>query len=274
MKRVFLLGDPVAHSISPAMHNAAFGTLGLDWQYELLETPKAELAQAIGRFRAVDCAGANVTIPYKEDVVHLLDEVTDRAHKIGAVNTIFKRAGQLIGDNTDGYGVTRALLDARVGLQDRRIAILGAGGAAHAVAVTMAELGAARIVILNRTVARAEKLAAFLRSSFPTVAIAVNDVNALLNSDLIVNATSVGMTPREDESPMWVTFPRGAVALDLVYRPIETHFLSDAARVGAQTVGGIGMLVHQGAAAFKLWTGRDAPVDRMFDAARHALNGV
>ena len=274
MKRVFLLGDPVAQSISPAMQNAAFRALGLDWRYELLETPKAELAQMVARLRAADCAGANVTIPHKEDVVHWLDHVTDRARRIGAVNTIFKQDSQLIGDNTDGYGVTQALRDASVRLQGRRVAILGAGGAAHAVAVTVAELGAARIVILNRTIVRAEILAAFLRASFSTVALAVNDVNALANSDLIVNATSVGMTPCEDASPMLVAFPCGAVALDLVYRPIETPFLRDAARVGAQTVDGIGMLVHQGAAAFKLWTGRDAPVDVMFDAARHALNGV
>jgi hypothetical protein len=121
MKRVFLLGNPVAHSISPAMQNATFRSLGLEWQYELLETPKVGLAEAVERLRAADCAGANVTIPYKEDVVHLLDDVTDRARKIGAVNTIFKRDGQLIGDNTDGYGVTQALRGARVDLQHRRV---------------------------------------------------------------------------------------------------------------------------------------------------------
>ena len=274
MKRVFLLGLPVAHSISPAMQNAAFRALGIDWRYELLETPRADLARSVARLRSVDCAGANVTIPHKEAIVGLLDGVTERARQIGAVNTIVRRDGKLIGDNTDGDGFIRCLRDAGVDPRNKLVAILGAGGAARAVAVAVAGLGAARIVILNRTLARAESLAAFLRAGFSHVAVAVNDVSALVHSDLIVNATSVGMSPREDESPMPVAFPRGVVAVDLVYRPAETKFLCDAARAGAQTIGGLGMLVHQGAAAFKLWTGRDAPVDVMTAAAEMALRNT
>jgi shikimate dehydrogenase len=272
MKRVFLIGSPVAHSVSPAMQHAAFRALGLDWQYELLETPKAALAPTVARLRAADCAGANVTLPYKEEVLPWLDDVTDRARQIGAVNTIVRRDGRLIGDNTDGDGFTRCLRDAGVDPRNKLVAILGAGGAARAVAVATAELGAARLVLFNRTLARAESLAAFLRAGFSHVAIAVNDVSALVRSDLIVNATSVGMSPREDESPMPAAFPRGAVAVDLVYRPAETKFLRDAARAGAPTVGGLGMLVYQGAAAFKLWTERDAPVDVMRAAAETALH--
>ena len=274
MKHVFLLGDPVAHSISPAMQNAAFRALALDWQYESLETLQAELARVVAQLRAADCAGANVTIPHKEAIVDWLDGMTDRARQIGAVNTIVQREGKLIGDNTDGYGFTHCLRDAEVDPRNKLVAILGAGGAARAVAVAVAELGVARIVILNRTIVRAESLAMFLRASFSHIAIAVNDVSALAHSDLVVNATSVGMTPREDESPMPVAFPRGAVVVDLVYRPAETKFLRDAARAGAQTIGGLGMLVHQGAAAFKLWTGRDAPVDVMTAAAEMALRNT
>lgn len=271
MKRVFLLGYPLGHSISPAMQNAAFRAIGLDWQYELLETLPAELGGVVALMRADDCAGANVTIPHKQAIVELMDDVTARARKIGAVNTVFKRDGKLIGDNTDGHGFAQALRDAKVDPRDKCVAILGAGGAARAVAVTVSELGAVHIAILNRTLPRAQSLADFLRASFPNAVITVNDESAIAAAYLIVNATSVGMSPRVDESPMPIAFPREAVAFDLVYRPAETPFLRDASRAGAQTIGGLGMLVHQGAAAFTLWTGRDVPVDVMFQAAESAL---
>lgn len=274
MKHIFLIGFPLGHSVSPAMQNAAFRAVGLDWRYALLETPPAELAGVVARLRAADCVGANVTIPHKQAIVELLDGMTACARSIGAVNTIIKRDGALIGDNTDGYGFAQALRDAKVDPRNKQIAILGAGGAARAAAVTLAELGAARIVILNRTTSRAESLADFLCASFPNAAITVNDERALAKANLIVNATSVGMSPHVDESPMPVAFPRAVVVFDLVYRPAETRFLREAACAGAQTIGGFGMLVHQGAAAFKLWTERDAPVDVMFDAAQRALNGV
>ena len=211
MKRVFLLGYPLGHSISPAMQNAAFRAIGLDWKYELLEMPPAEVGGVVARLRADDCAGANVTIPHKEEMIKLLDGLTDRARQIGAVNTIIKRDAKLIGDNTDSYGFVQGLRDAHVDLRNKRVAILGAGGAARAAAVTLVELGAARIVILNRTAARAQSLAGFLRSGYPRAEISVNDECALAQANFIVNATSVGMAPRGEESPMMIAFPREAV---------------------------------------------------------------
>ena len=274
MQRVFLIGHPTAHSVSPAMQNAGFRSIGLDWNYELLETPPAELADVVARLRAADCVGANVTIPHKQAVVELLDNVTPRARAIDAVNTIIKKDGKLIGDNTDGYGFSASLRSAHVDPQSKRVVVLGAGGAARAVTVTLAQAGAEQITILNRTTPRAQALAGFLRASFPNADIRENDETALSDAQLIVNATPVGMSPHEAESPMRGAFPAGAVAIDLVYRPLETRFLRQAAEENAQTIGGLGMLVHQGAASFKLWTGRDAPVDLMLDAARHALNGA
>ncbi len=271
MMRVFLLGYPLGHSLSPAMQNAAFRAVGLPWHYELLETPREELRAAVARLRGEDCAGANVTIPHKQAIIEFLDDVTDTAREIGAVNTIVKRGDKLIGENTDAYGFLQSLRGARVEPHNARVVILGAGGAARAVAFALASAGVASIAILNRTEAHALALTDALRNKYPHLALAVNRAEAITDATLVVNATSVGMTPRADESPMPGAFPRSAVAFDLVYRPMQTQFLRDAERAGAQTIGGIGMLVHQGAAAFKLWTGRDAPVAVMVEAAEAAL---
>jgi shikimate dehydrogenase len=273
MKRVFLIGQPVAHSVSPAMQNAALRAHGLDWRYELLETPRAHLPAAIQRVRADDCAGANVTIPHKESVVEFLDDVTPAARQIGAVNTIVKRDGKLIGENTDGYGALQTLREARVELRDARIIVLGAGGAARAAVFAFAAAGVQSIGIINRTSARAVALANSLRAHFPRLALTINQHEWIGDAELVVNATSVGMTPRVDESPMptGIALPRGAATFDMVYRPQETRFLRDAGKSGAHTIGGLSMLAHQGAVAFTLWTGRAAPVQVMFDAARRAL---
>ena len=271
MKQVFLLGDPLGHSLSPAMQNAAFRAAGLDWEYVLYETPREELRAAVARLRAEDCAGANVTIPHKEAVVEWLDDLSDGARRIGAVNTIVKRGDKLIGENTDLYGFLQSLRDADVDPRGARGVILGAGGAAHAVAFALAEAEASSLVILNRTESRARSLAAVLGKHHPQLEITVNRNGALGRANLIVNTTPIGMPPREDQSPMPGTFPRGAVVFDLVYLPAQTRFLRDAERAGARTIGGIGMLVHQGAAAFELWTGRDAPTQVMVEATEAAL---
>ena len=271
MKTALLLGDPVKHSLSPVMQNAAFRACGLDWQYELLETPRERLGETIAHLRTNGFSSANVTIPHRESIVKLLDEVTDHARKIGAVNTIIKRDGRLIGDNTDVYGFTQSLRDASVILRGARAVLLGAGGAARAAAFALAEQGAARITLINRTEARAIKLAHDLHLHFPKSNVDVGSIAAFATANLIVNATSVGMAPNVNESPMRWSFPRGVVAIDLVYRPLHTRFLRDAQRAGARPIGGIGMLVYQGAAAFKLWTGQDAPVDLMLDQAMRTL---
>jgi shikimate dehydrogenase len=226
----------------------------------------------VARLRQEDCVGANVTIPHKEAVVQWLDELGDSARKIGAVNTVVKRNGKLVGENTDAYGALQALSEAGFDPHAARAVILGAGGAARAVAFALAEAGAHSLTILNRTRVRAAALAEFLRQQFPRLTLAVNSTEALDVADLVVNATAVGTAPNVSETPLPVghAVPHGAVAFDLVYRPAQTRFLRDAAAAGARTVGGLGMLVHQGAAAFKLWTGQ-APVAVMFDAVQQAM---
>ena len=267
IKHVYLLGYPVAHSVSPAMQNAAFAALGMNWEYALLSLPREDLPRALARVRQDDCIGLNVTIPHKAAMFALLDDVGESARRIGAVNTLVKRDGKLIGENTDAYGFIQSLRDARVEPRGMHVAVLGAGGAARAVVFALAEAGAASIAIVNRTASRAALLGDTLKHEFPRLDISVNTIESLQNANLIVNATSVGMSPNVDNSPMPCAFPRQAIAFDLVYRPLQTRFLRDAERSGAQTINGLGMLVHQGAASFKLWTGRDAPVHVMFQAA-------
>lgn len=273
--RLFLIGDPVGHSISPTMQNTALRACGLAWQYELLETPHTQLARVMQRLRADDCAGANVTIPHKQAVIEYLDEVTPTARCIGAVNTIIKRDGKLIGDNTDAYGVLQVLRDARVELRGARVVVLGAGGAARAAVFALADAGVASIGIINRTESRALALGDALRQHAPHLEVTVNQNDALTRAHLVINATCVGMVPHTDESPLpaHVRLPCNVVVFDMVYRPRETRLLREAACAGAQTISGLGMLVHQGAAAFTLWTGRAAPVRVMFDAAQRALEG-
>ncbi len=273
MKRVFLLGYPLGHSVSPAMQNAAFRALGIDWDYMRLETERAKLRESIAKIRAGDCAGANVTIPHKQAVIELLDDLSETARRINAVNTIVNREGKLFGDNTDAPAFIRSLKENHIHPRNARVAILGAGGAAFAVTFALAAEGAREIVIINRNGARAADLADRLHENFPQLGIAVNWLEAASDAHILVNATPVGMYPNVAESPM----PRGQefsprpIIVDLVYNPIETKFLSDAKRAGARTIGGLGMLVHQGAASFKLWTGRDAPLDVMNRAAVEAV---
>lgn len=273
MKRVYLLGHPLGHSVSPAMQNAAFRTLGIDWEYEKLETPRERLDEVISILRADNCVGANVTIPYKQAVMHWLDDLSDTARRVNAVNTIVKRNGELIGHNTDAHAFISSVKENHIHPRNARGAILGAGGAACSAAFAIAEEGAHQIVIVNRSGARAADLADHLHQNFPKLEIAINWVEAMENVHILVNATPVGMYPNIDDSPM----PRGAsfsehtIVVDLVYNPVETKFLSDAKRAGARTIGGLGMLVHQGAAAFRLWTGHDAPIKVMWQAAHEGI---
>lgn len=271
MKHVFLLGEPVEHSLSPVMQNAAFRAKGLDWEYELRLTPRAQLGAAMQRLREPDCVGANITVPHKQAALQFIDELTEQAKKIGAINTVVKRGGKLLGENTDAYGFVQALRESSVELNGARAVILGAGGAARAAAFALAEQNAARITIINRTEARAQQLAHDLGSYYTKLLIEVNSIAALATAHLVVNATSLGMWPHENESPLRWTFPRGAAAIDLVYRPLQTKFLREAERAGARPISGIIMLVHQGAAAFQWWTNQSAPVELMMNEAVNAL---
>jgi len=272
-RRTGIIGHPVGHSLSPAFQQAAFRHCGLDVTYETWDTPEAGLEQRVASLRAADVLGANVTIPYKERVIPLLDELGGQSAKVGAVNTIVNREGRLFGFNTDGPGFVAALRnEAHFEPAGRAILLLGAGGAARGIAFALVEARAGSVRIWNRTPGRAAELAAALAAAGADAA-AVHDPDPS-GYDCIVNCTSVGMegTGTEASSPCDFALARpGALAVDIVYRPAETALLTAARARGLKTLGGLPMLIYQGALAFELWTGVPAPVEVMFEAARARL---
>ncbi|MFQ5614635.1 MAG: shikimate dehydrogenase [Anaerolineae bacterium] len=268
---VGLIGWPVEHSLSPAMHNAAFTAQHLDWAYVPLPVLPEDLARALDGLKALNFVGVNVTIPHKQAVMRYLHQISDVAQSIGAVNTIVIKDGNLYGYNTDRVGFLESLREEEFEPAGKRCIILGAGGAARAVAFALANEGAESIFILNRTVERAEFLVEDLVSHYANVRFAsqklARETLLPLNDgvDLIVNTTSLGMQPQVNRSP-WpddLPIPPQATVCDLVYNPVNTRFLQQAAAAGARTIDGVGMLVHQGATAYRFWTGRAAPVEAM-----------
>ncbi|HKV60042.1 MAG TPA: shikimate dehydrogenase [Ktedonobacteraceae bacterium] len=272
MKQVGLIGYPVAHSRSPQMHNAAFREIGFDAEYVLWETPPETLARRVGLLRAPDLLGANVTIPYKEDVVPLLDECDGLAIRIGAVNTIVNRNGKLIGYNTDAPGMLRALAEcpgSPFNSRDKEAVILGTGGAARAAAIALLGAGAQSITLLGRDKARINILLDHLSAT------ANRQINgALFNgaearaclrtADLVVNATSIGLKSSDDPLLIDVNLlPTSSVVMDMVFNAGLTPLLQAARAHGCFVMHGLSMLLYQGTLAFELWTGRDAPVEVM-----------
>lgn len=257
-----LIGNPVAHSLSPAMHNAAFRHCRLPFVYAAWRVEKTALAAALSGIVALGIRGVNVTLPYKQAVVPLLPEVDSQARAIGAVNTIVNDNGILRGYNTDVAGFVSGL--AELPLHGCPVALLGAGGAACAASFALLAQGA-RLTILNRTLPGAQALAARMRGmssqTIESLPLTAETVAACVGrSALLVNATSVGMWPHADESPVpYRCLRRGLVVYDLVYRPQATRLLREAAASGATIIDGVEMLVGQGALAFTLWTGTTAP---------------
>lgn len=273
-----IIGYPLRYTISPAFQNAAFEHLGLNWCYIPLVVEGDALKKAIEGIRALNFAGVNVTIPYKEAVLECLDELTSTAELVEAVNTILVREGKLIGYNTDGRGfVTMLQKDMEFDPKDKKALIVGAGGAARAVAVSLALEGCAEIYILNRTKERAFDLARAICNKFPYCLTQAIDFEADLLSifnrvDLIVNATPVGTDISTDETPVSPDLlNEGHLVCDLIYSPPETQFLKEAKRVGARAINGIGMLLYQGAASFEIWTDAEAPIEIMRKAIFEAL---
>lgn len=277
MKQVGLIGYPVAHSRSPQMHNAAFREIGFEAEYALWETPPGTLAERVASLRAPEMLGANVTIPYKEDVVPLLDECDVLAARIGAVNTIVKRNGKLVGYNTDAPGMIRALAecpDYPFDARGKETVILGTGGAARAAAVALTEAGARSVCIIGRNKARIELLLYHLLASYKTLASQTRFEGTLFTkpratsmlqlADLVINATSVGLTSSDDPLLIDVNqIPVGSLVMDMVFNVGLTPLLQAARAHGCFVMHGLSMLLYQGTLAFELWTDRDAPVEVM-----------
>jgi len=274
-----VIGDPVSHTLSPAMHNAAMASLGLDYAYLAFQVKSAELGAAIQGMKALGIAGLNVTVPHKVAVVQFLDEIDPMARSIGAVNTIVNDGGLLKGYNTDAGGFLQSLLAAGFDPQDKKVVLLGAGGAARAIGFALAQSGA-RLTILNRkeeldwAISLAQSLS--LVEGREVKAFELNTANlrtALARACLLVNATSVGMNPAAGETPVPAAlFKQDLTVFDVVYSPLETTLLRDARQHGCNAISGLEMLVRQGALAFELWTGKEAPLDVMRRAALSALN--
>lgn len=276
---IALLGHPVAHSISPPMQQAALDALGVDARYEAWDTPPEDLARAAERLRRGDVLGANATVPHKVALLRLVDGIDPLAERVGAINTIVRRGGRLHGANTDVAGVRRALDEAGVRLDGAEAVLIGAGGAARAVVAALDAGGAARVTVANRTPAHAAALAALPRAGLevrtaPLAPIGEPLREALARARLVIHSTPFGMLhgPDEEATPVPADlFAAGQAAFDLVYVPERTPFLRAAEAAGAQPVGGLGMLVHQGAESLRLWTGLEPPVEAMYEAARGAL---
>ena len=274
-QRLGIIGYPIGHSISPVFQQAGLDHLGIDATYEKWEVTPEGVGEFVAGLRAPGSLGINITVPHKQAVIPFLDEVDEWATAAGAVNTIVNRDGRLTGHNTDGPGFLRALsVETGYSPGGTRALILGAGGAARGILLALARGGVDSLVIANRTLERAETLAQLAsENGVQAEAMGLSSdalTQAAASADLIVNCTTLGMShgPDEHGSPLSAAqIPASAIVNDLVYNPLKTPLLEAAAAAGATTLGGLHMLVYQGVLSFQMWTGRDAPVEVMLEAA-------
>ena len=271
-----VIGKPIEHTLSPAIQNAAFGALELDSIFLAFKVEPSQVKNALDGMRGLGIRGLNVTMPYKNAVIPYLDEVDETARFLGSVNTVFNDAGKLRGFSTDGAGAHLALEQNGVPLAGKRLVLIGAGGAAKAIAFTLAK-EVKEMVLLNRTMAKTTALAEAINQKFHRrvtagpLSSSIIQKN-LLTADILINATNVGMVPRETQSlvkPEWLK-PNLAV-MDVIYSPQKTKLAKDAEAAGAHVVSGVEMLIYQGAASFEIWTGKPAPVEVMRKAALNNL---
>jgi shikimate dehydrogenase len=266
-----IIGNPVEHSLSPIMHNMSFQELNLDFVYVAFTVKKKELKATIHGVKLLGIFGLNVTMPHKQDVLMHLDKLDPVAESIGAVNTIVAKNGSLVGYNTDGVGAYKALCEDSTSLNGSRVLLLGAGGAAKAIACHLAKQEC-HLAILNRTPIKARNLARFLAGQFGVEATG-NELSSeqiqkeAKRADILINATSVGMHPNSAYSLVKASWLRPEMyVMDIIYDPLETILIRDAKSIGAKVINGVDMLVHQGAISFEIWTGCQAPILTMRDA--------
>ena len=275
-----LIGDPVQHSLSPIIHNAAFEKLNINAVYLAFNVSKDNLKKAVDGLRSLNVAGFNVTMPHKVSILSLLDRIDSLAEKIGAVNTVKNVDGKLVGYNTDGIGALEALKRSGVKLKGKKVAIVGAGGAGKAIAFALAqqlEKFGGEITIFNRTVEKAVWLEKSLTETFDVKVkgLKLSDLNLkneLKNVDILINTTSVGMYPSIGKTPVSKNLIKpNMVVFDVIYEPLKTRLLTEAEKRGAKIVRGIDMLVYQAAKAFEIWIKKKPPIKEMFKAALKIL---
>jgi shikimate dehydrogenase len=274
---VGVFGHPVAENPTVVMLEAGFQALQLNWRYLTIEVLQQDLEAAMRGMRAFNMKGINLTIPHKVAVLKYLDEVKPDAAMMGAVNTVVRAGDKLVGENTDGKGFMQALTqDAQVNPKGKKVLVLGAGGAARSITVELALAGAQQITIVNRSTERGKGLTELLQTNTPVKAGFIpwqGRYSIPEDTDILVNATSIGLPPMSNEKPDidYGSIHAGTVVCDVIPAP-TTPFLQEAHRRGAKAIDGLGMLVYQGAIGFKLWTGRDAPVEAMYKALAKAFN--
>lgn len=271
-KIVGIFGDPIQHTRSPQMHNAAFQALKLDYIYVPFQVTPENLSKAVKSLPSLGIKGINVTIPHKEKILDYLDELDPDAQAISAVNTVVTYEQRLKGYNTDGKGFVKSLQDENVTVQGKQVLLLGAGGAARAVGIQLAREGVSAIFISNRTLKKAEHLAQDIQdrtslSQVKVIEFKDNELKKYLNQmDIVINTTSVGMSVEESPLREVTEFSSKQIVCDLIYKPPKTKLLEMAERQGAKIINGSGMLVYQGALAFQLWTQISPPIEVMKSA--------
>lgn len=276
---VGLIAWPVGHSLSPAMHNAAFQTLGLDWVYLPLPVQSDSLESALRGLVALNFKGCNISVPHKVDAVKFLDEKSESVAVMGAVNTIKIDDGKLTGSNTDSDGFIQSIRSSGVELEGKRVFIIGAGGVARAAVYGLSKIKGVEVIIMDVLEKQALSLTNELSSLFAPNSLKFlpacyeSFIELKKTVDIVINASPVGMHPKIEYSP-WpdhIELPENAVFFDMVYNPIETRFLSKAASLGHKTISGVDMLVNQGAISFQVWTGIVPPVDKMREVCFQTL---
>jgi shikimate dehydrogenase len=269
-----VFGSPIAHSASPAMHNAAFAALGLNWRYLAFEVNPKNLRAAIEGAKAMNFAGINLTVPHKLLAVEMMDELDESAKKWGAVNTVKFDEKGAIGFNTDADAITQSLReDLKLELRGAKVLLLGAGGAGQTAALKLASERVAELFLVNRTEEKADAIAGEIIEHFPSVKVSVGFPKTEV--DLVINATSLGLEA-DDALPLdekRFSLKQTRAVYDMIYRPAETKLLAAAKKSGCKTANGLGMLLHQGAKAFEIWTGKPAPLDVMRRALEENIYG-
>lgn len=275
-KLLGLLGNPLEHSFSPLMHNEAYKKNNMNYLYLPIEVEEGNIEEVLNGIKHMNFIGLNVTIPYKIKIMEYLDEIDPLAEKIGSVNTVKIKNKKLIGYNTDGIGLLKSLeKDSKVKVRENRFLILGAGGASRSIAMTLADKGAKNIVIANRTINKAKSLSEEVNDKSKKCCnyIDINDIeNVIKETDIIINTTSLGMYPKIENCPMDTgLLNKNHLVSDIIYNPIKTKLLIEAEKKGCKIQNGLGMLVNQGAEAFKIWTEEEAPVKDMEEVINNLI---
>lgn len=277
MNQIFgVIGYPIAHSMSPDMHNDSFKHLGIQAMYLPFAVRPEDLQDAIKGMKAIGIQGFNVTIPHKTDIMPFLDKIDSLAAEIGAINTVKLEGGEYVGYNTDGLGFVKGIKEQlQSSLADQKVLIVGAGGAARGIYYSLLQEGARHVDIANRTISKGEQLIAGKTSETKSVVFSIAEAEKILSEyTLIINTTSIGMHPNINESPLSLKNMKPlALVSDIIYNPLQTKLLKEAANKGALIQNGIPMFVHQGALAFQLWTGKQPDTERMRKIVLTKLGG-